>query len=164
MAQWTDEQLDTLRQLSSVGLSAAEIAAVLGVTRNAVIGKRNRLGLSTARPASKRKAGLRQTQAKPEPAAKPKPTEPRSGKGTMGVSAAQKSLVRPREVTSGVILSEKPRSACAWILGDPAGDPDPMCCGAATVDGTWCADHRARVYRTETSAATTVDVPEAEAA
>lgn len=44
---WTDERIDRLRQLWGQGMSASEIAELLGnVTRNAVIGKAHRLGLS----------------------------------------------------------------------------------------------------------------------
>ena len=44
---WTDERITLLQQLWSDGLSASQIASQLGgVTRNAVIGKVHRLGLS----------------------------------------------------------------------------------------------------------------------
>jgi GcrA cell cycle regulator len=44
---WTDERVELLARLWSEGFSASQIAAQLGgVTRNAVIGKVHRLGLS----------------------------------------------------------------------------------------------------------------------
>ena len=44
---WTDERVERLKKLWTDGLSASQIAADLGgVTRNAVIGKVHRLGLS----------------------------------------------------------------------------------------------------------------------
>src|SRR6187402_824779 len=44
---WTDERVETLKKLWQEGLSASQIAKQLGgVTRNAVIGKVHRLGLS----------------------------------------------------------------------------------------------------------------------
>lgn len=46
---WTDERIDSLKRLCAEGKSASRIAGELGgVTRNAVIGKLHRLGLSTA--------------------------------------------------------------------------------------------------------------------
>ena len=46
-ATWTDERVELLKKLWTDGLSASQIAAELGnVTRNAVIGKVHRLGLS----------------------------------------------------------------------------------------------------------------------
>ena len=44
---WTDERVELLKKLWAEGLSASQIAGRLGgVTRNAVIGKVHRLGLS----------------------------------------------------------------------------------------------------------------------
>src|SRR5207247_7634706 len=44
---WTDERVEALKKLWTDGLSASQIAAELGgITRNAVIGKVHRLGLS----------------------------------------------------------------------------------------------------------------------
>ena len=53
---WTDERVSLLRQLWGNGKSASEIAQILGdeITRNAVIGKAHRLGLS-GRPSPIRK-------------------------------------------------------------------------------------------------------------
>src|SRR5262249_32356790 len=52
---WTDERVELLKKLWMEGLSASQIAGILGegVTRNAVIGKVHRLKLSgRAKPAS----------------------------------------------------------------------------------------------------------------
>jgi len=44
---WTDERVEQLKKLWESGLSTSQIAAELGnITRNAVIGKVHRLGLS----------------------------------------------------------------------------------------------------------------------
>ena len=58
---WTDERVARLAKLWAEGLSASQIAADLGgVTRNAVIGKVHRLGLSgRAKPAGKSNSGPR---------------------------------------------------------------------------------------------------------
>ncbi len=50
---WTDERVDTLKRMWTEGQSASQIAKELGgVTRNAVIGKVHRLGLSNRVPGS----------------------------------------------------------------------------------------------------------------
>lgn len=47
---WTDERVEMLKVMWTEGKSASQIAKELGgVTRNAVIGKVHRLGLSTLR-------------------------------------------------------------------------------------------------------------------
>ena len=46
--EWTTDRVELLKKLWGEGLSARQIAEALGhVTRNAVIGKAHRLGLST---------------------------------------------------------------------------------------------------------------------
>ena len=52
--EWTAERVELLKELWGEGLSARQIAETLGyVTRNAVIGKAHRLGLSTRSVPSK---------------------------------------------------------------------------------------------------------------
>ncbi|MFZ8941507.1 MAG: GcrA family cell cycle regulator, partial [Gemmobacter sp.] len=80
---WTDERVETLRRMWLEGQSASQIAKELGgVTRNAVIGKVHRLGLSNragsaAAPAPEKKPAKVETAPKVEPkkAAKPAPKE-----------------------------------------------------------------------------------------
>jgi GcrA cell cycle regulator len=86
---WTDERVDLLRKMWGEGQSASQIAKELGgVTRNAVIGKVHRLGLSNrtatpvpAKPEVKEKPVVAEAEPvvelKPEPKARPEPkTEP----------------------------------------------------------------------------------------
>src|SRR5258705_12761626 len=62
---WTDDRVEQLKKLWEAGLSASQIAAELGnVTRNAVIGKVHRLGLS-GRAQSPSSAAPRQRKARP---------------------------------------------------------------------------------------------------
>ncbi|MEO0938116.1 MAG: GcrA family cell cycle regulator [Pseudomonadota bacterium] len=64
---WTDERVEMLKKMWGEGQSASQIAKELGgVTRNAVIGKVHRLGLSN-------RAGSGAAAAKAEPKAKPAP-------------------------------------------------------------------------------------------
>ena len=46
-AWWTSERAHQLRMLWRQGLSAGEIADMLGISRNAIIGKAHRLGLES---------------------------------------------------------------------------------------------------------------------
>src|SRR5829696_10278282 len=63
---WTDDRVEQLKKLWEGGLSASQIAAELGnVTRNAVIGKVHRLGLS-GRAKAPSSAAPRQRKARPQ--------------------------------------------------------------------------------------------------
>lgn len=70
---WTDERVETLKKMWADGQSASQIAKELGgVTRNAVIGKVHRLGLSNRVGGAPGKPGEAEAAAaKPEAAAKP---------------------------------------------------------------------------------------------
>ncbi|MBB3711630.1 GcrA cell cycle regulator [Limimaricola variabilis] len=82
---WTDERVETLKKMWNEGQSASQIAKELGgVTRNAVIGKVHRLGLSNRTgvapqpsPAPQPSAASAQPSApaaaRPEPAPQPAP-------------------------------------------------------------------------------------------
>ncbi|WP_408592578.1 GcrA family cell cycle regulator [Paracoccus marcusii] len=74
---WTDDRVETLKRMWSEGQSASAIAKELGgVTRNAVIGKVHRLGLSnrTEEP----EAAAPAPAPAPEPVAREKPAAPRA--------------------------------------------------------------------------------------
>ncbi len=48
-SNWSSERIELLTRGFHAGLSCSQIAREIGVTRNAVIGKMNRLGLSRPR-------------------------------------------------------------------------------------------------------------------
>jgi GcrA cell cycle regulator len=69
---WTEERVETLKKMWGEGQSASQIAKELGgVTRNAVIGKVHRLGLSN-RASTSSAAPKAEAKAKPAPKAEPK--------------------------------------------------------------------------------------------
>ncbi len=70
---WTDERVETLKRMWAEGQSASQIAKELGgVTRNAVIGKVHRLGLSNRGPGG----GPDEVAAVVEPAPPPQAEAP----------------------------------------------------------------------------------------
>ena len=74
---WTDERVETLKKMWGEGQSASQIAKELGgVTRNAVIGKVHRLGLSNRGAAAAPAAAKPEAKAKPAPKAEAKPAAP----------------------------------------------------------------------------------------
>lgn len=105
---WTDERVELLKKMWGEGQSASQIAKELGgVTRNAVIGKVHRLGLSNrattaAKPDAKAKAA---PKTEPKPKATPRSSEP---------AAKADALMEP---------APKPLPARKQII--PAGQPLP---------------------------------------
>ncbi len=77
---WTDERVETLKKMWAEGQSASQIAKELGgVTRNAVIGKVHRLGLSNragAGPATGGPAPATPVSAPPSSGPGPRPAAP----------------------------------------------------------------------------------------
>ena len=63
MIDWTDERLDRLRAMYADGHSCAAIGAALGISKSAIIGKVNRLGL----PKPPREIKPRTLPARPKP-------------------------------------------------------------------------------------------------
>ncbi len=145
---WTDERVELLKKLWADGLSASQIAKQLGgVTRNAVIGKVHRLGLSG--------------RAAPSQPARPAFKAPRAPRAAVAAPAAPRRVepVAPAPVaaspTPPAVYKEEPGSAtvltlgahmCKWPIGDPATDSFSFC-GRRSSDGPYCSDHARVAYQ-----------------
>ncbi|MAQ86394.1 MAG: GcrA cell cycle regulator [Maritimibacter sp.] len=108
---WTDERVELLKKMWSEGQSASQIAKELGgVTRNAVIGKVHRLGLS-----NRASGGGAAAEAKPAEAEKPAPrAEP----------AKPASKPEPAKAAAPAAEPEKPAPVARKAI-IPAGQPLP---------------------------------------
>src|SRR5476651_2216137 len=88
---WTDERVELLKKLWADGLSASQIAAELGgVTRNAVIGKVHRLGLSGRAKSTGSAAPRPRKQQATRPA---QPRAPQGGNFTVRGNVALKPVL-----------------------------------------------------------------------
>ena len=132
---WSETRVTTLSQLWRDGLSASQIAKQLGgVTRNAVIGKVHRLGLSGRAAAS--------APARAPRTATPRPTRPR--RVALAAPAVRKPPVlayAPAPEGPGLIgdMALLGAHVCKWPIGDPKS-PDFSFCGRQA-DGRYCAAH-----------------------
>jgi GcrA cell cycle regulator len=168
---WTDERVETLKKMWADGQSASQIAKELGgVTRNAVIGKVHRLGLSNrngsgAKP--EEEAPAEAAPAKPAaaaamaeavaPAAEPvaerspvpmrRPIVPAGQPLPPQPSANEispEALASVREVEKKarkISLMELTERTCKWPIGDPA-TPDFWFCGLPVQPGKpYCEAH-----------------------
>jgi GcrA cell cycle regulator len=131
---WTEQRINEFRDLWAAGLTAAQIAAQLGVTRNAVLGKRMRLKLPErlrAPPATARNRPKR-LYARKYPSIKYRE--------------------RPAEVVFEVAQSvpcsliELDTTRCHWPVGEPE-NPDFHFCGGAAECGSYCGFHYRVAYQ-----------------
>ena len=150
---WTDERVETLKKLWLDGLSASQIAAELGgATRNAVIGKVHRLGLSgRGQPTSvvKRPRRAHQPQA---------PRRPRQhmSMGNLAlktnIEAFPAPVLRHREnlvvpIAKRLTIEKLTEHTCKWPIGDP-GHEDFHFCGHDSLDGVpYCEYHAGVAYQ-----------------
>ena len=161
---WTDERVELLSKLWGEGLSASQIAALLGggVTRNAVIGKVHRLGLSgrvkAGQPAAPRPAKPREPSAPGSAAgAGPGTARPRvavpvleARASTTFLSAASPAAVSQEveiPVSQRVSILELRETMCRWPLGDPQSAEFGFC-GSRTATGLpYCVVHCRVAYQ-----------------
>ncbi len=154
---WTDERVEALKKLWAEGLSASQIAAELGgITRNAVIGKVHRLGLSgrakssssvskprrpraapsLSRSSAPRTIGATALKAEsvplPRPEARPRP------------AVVEELYIPPHERATILTLTEH---RCKWPIGDPSTE-DFYFCGRKSESGIpYCAHHASIAYQ-----------------
>ena len=138
---WTDEAVELLKRLAVEGLSAARIAAALGAkSRNAVIGKANRIGIklngdgrASARVPPAAAAGGRR------PAPAPLPGEVRTPAWTFAnVEVGEMRRVRFQDIR---------HLACRWPIGDPTTGELAYCGLTAAERRPYCAGHCRIAYR-----------------
>ena len=140
---WTDERVEQLKKLWLEGLSASQIAKQLGgVTRNAVIGKVHRLGLSG-----------RATPSQPQ---RPVFRAPRAPRPVMVGQAQRRSEPHAAPAQPPVYVREEPGSAtvltlgahmCKWPIGDPASDEFTFCGRRSHEEGPYCTEHARVAYQ-----------------
>lgn len=148
---WTEDRVDVLKKLWAEGHSASQIAKQLGgVTRNAVIGKVHRLGLSgRATPSRPVKRPPRLARPKPQVMAdgtvRTPPARTPNSAASESTKAAEKAAMMampPLPLNDGeaaTILTLRD-SMCKWPIGDPA-DPNFAFCGRKAECGPYCKDH-----------------------
>ena len=151
---WTDERVELLKKLWTDGLSASQIAAELGgITRNAVIGKVHRLGLSGR--AKSTSSGVPR-QRKPRA-----PSMLRIGRvairGNTALAHAYEIEEAEPELLDNIIpigqrrtLLELNEQTCHWPIGDPSSTDFFFCGGQAITSLPYCSYHSRVAYQPAT--------------
>jgi len=152
---WTPEILDALLSLNEEALTAAEIAAALnsrfkaGKSRNAVIGKLNRMGVGL-------KSGGRSPSRR---AARPKPTLSKARKVKTAAVKPRRDLtpVTAANFGRGVTLENIRDSQCRWPINNPDDVGGIRFCGqladksAVSLQArAYCPGHAAIIVRRKT--------------
>jgi GcrA cell cycle regulator len=141
---WTTERLNLLKIHFEAGLSCSQIAAEIGVSRNAVIGKLSRLNL--ARDKAGNQPLVRKSTAKrPPQGSVPRPR--------LQLLRALQTVPRPtvddKPIHNGHCCSlfELSDQRCRWPISTP-GAADFCFCGNPPVEGLpYCPGHSRLAYR-----------------
>jgi GcrA cell cycle regulator len=155
---WTEDRVELLKKLWNEGLSASQIAGRLGygVTRNAVIGKVHRLGLS-GRVTPQRTARPRPRRTR-EPSHPGRPMLPIHGatalKPMHRIEPAVRAEPEPEPIrlvdvhvpqgerVNILMLSDR---TCRWPVGDPGSEDFCFCGHTPKASGGPYCDYHARI-------------------
>jgi GcrA cell cycle regulator len=154
---WTDDRVELLKKLWAEGLSASQIAGRLGgVTRNAVIGKGHRLGLSGRATSSRSSVPRPRRSHAPRQNRAPsltfgtrgnvalKPTFEEEYEAAPAPAPVEELVIPLHERASILTLKE---SMCRWPIGDPTEEEFHFC--GRKKDGTvpYCEHHARMAYQ-----------------
>jgi GcrA cell cycle regulator len=170
--EWTEQRIDILRRLWGQGQTASQIATILGgVTRNAVIGKAHRLGL-TGRPSPIKRDGASPSQPRrrqAQPQRRMQPSLPPLA-ASLGVSRPQSAGMQaamnetqaappPAEARTAPKAPAQQRNVhagsktCSWPVGDPKQPGFHFCGESAEPGRSYCAHHCGIAYHRKSEAA-----------
>jgi len=151
-AGWTEDRVGALTKLWLEGQSASQIAKQLGggVTRNAVIGKVHRLGLSgRAAPSQPARASFRTTRPRPAPQPAQAPSAPRRIEAVQPrpAAAVAPSVPAPMpELPGTATVMTLGAHMCKWPIGDPSSAEFSFC-GRRASEGVYCVEHARVAYQ-----------------
>lgn len=141
--QWTDDKIKTLKEKWADGWSGAQIAHLLGTSRNSVIGKVHRLRLPSHAYNSNAPVTPR---AKSGP--KPKPKADKQARPVHPISIVKpkpklEEYPPPKEkITSETIKAME----CKWPYGDPDAEDFTFCGRERAPPRPYCAHHNSLSY------------------
>lgn len=136
---WNDERVELLKKFWAEGLSASQIASKMGgVTRNAVIGKVHRLGLSGRATPAKPQRGCELDYHDEEPT-----TATTFARTEIDTMITEPEFTAPPVLTSGdmTTVATLKGNMCKWPIGDPAKDDFHFCGQSAPTGKPYCAYH-----------------------
>ena len=147
---WSASTIAKLKLLFDRGFSTAEIGKRLGFTKNAIVGKINRLKLN-----SKAASVAKAEKKKPKPAVKkPLPKKPaksihsaKKDNGASRKSAAESKYKIERIIQHSAALMALRPDQCRWPIGDPDSDNFRFCGERCFVGKPYCFEHCKLAYQ-----------------
>lgn len=140
---WSEADVAKLRDMAAKGMTSREIARELGegFTRNSVIGKTQRLGIWLGRP----KPSEPEQLIEPEPVVEPSPIPTATIYHLKTKTRYQPPPQGPLKPTGNqAFLMALTSNMCRFPV---SGDGErTLFCGDPTESGSWCSDHRKRVF------------------
>jgi GcrA cell cycle regulator len=151
---WSPSTITKLKSLLERGLSTSEIGKKLGFTKNAVVGKINRLGLNntTKKAPEKKPAKTLKAPAKVQKPAKQvkapvKAQKPARDKKVESHVRAESKKKTEKSIQNFVALMELRQDQCRWPIGSPDSD-DFRFCGEKCFSGKpYCFEHCKVAYQ-----------------
>jgi GcrA cell cycle regulator len=140
---WTTERVEILKRGVEAGLSCREIAAQIGVSRNAVIGKISRLKLAREKTGIVRAATTEHAGAR-----RPRATM-KLRQIILRSAPAERLTALEEPIHNGHTCSlfELTKETCRWPISTP-GAEDFCFCGNPPIAGLpYCAGHSRLAYR-----------------
>ena len=173
---WTEQMVEDLRKMWKEGLTTGEIGRRLNVSKNSIVGKVHRLGLSGRPSPIKKKNENETTQSTTEnktqlnekkvsetnksPSVKTEKKTPIKEENTAKVLTTvatptetnkEKENVfsrkEPEKKHSGFVsLTELDSHTCRWPIGDPKDENFHFCGKKIKIGQTYCEEHAAIAY------------------
>ena len=160
---WTDEMIAELKKLWQEGVTTGEIGKRLNVSKNSIVGKVHRLGLS-GRPSPIKRKDTSASET-PAPKAEKKPATAKVQKSKVEKTPVPKAEKvekvkepevefipippvekAPSKAGQNVSLTDLDNHTCRWPIGDPKDDNFHFCGNKVRIGQTYCDEHAAIAY------------------
>lgn len=163
---WDSATLKKLKALTGKGLSTSEIGKRLGMSKNAVVGKLNRLGwnskaggvnaakgtATTKKPAKSSSGKLTVKNTKKSAASNKKVSATKSASATKIPRARGNSLnknlaMHQRIIQHSLEMANLKPNQCRWPIGDPDSENFHFCGAPVFVGKPYCYEHCKQAYQ-----------------
>jgi GcrA cell cycle regulator len=144
--QWTEEKIETLKQLLADGKSAGQISKIIGATRNSIIGKVRRMGEAVGRL-----NGYQARNPGRYRSLDPNPKRPRlviyrtyaafAPESPMSVKYEVPDQAQKAATGEACGILDLTHNTCHWPLWDEPSTENKQYCGAPSQGKVYCQCH-----------------------